>query len=189
MKVNNVLLALGLLLFIGLFGASIWKQSPVLLYIASALPIFVVPFLPDIRTSQKLNSNKQSAQTVKLTDASGEEADWLVITFQPGTVYWNKKWLVIPTQGVTSVSEIHTDDYTVSLPVLKYDLRTKKKRNGQISIYLPNLLERTQSLSFTVDEVSRLMIRMDDLEDLLPRPSSAPVAAPAVLNSTTNTSA
>lgn len=189
MKANKLLLAIGLILFLALFGASIWKQSPVLLYVASAIPIFIVPFLPDIRSSQKLHPSKQSVQIVKLADTAGEEAEWLVVSFNPGTVYWNKKWLVIPTQGMSRVDEIYTDDYTASLTVLKYDLRTKKNRSGHISIYLPNLIERTANLRYTVDEVNRLVIRMDDLDDLMPLPTVAPVAAHSVLSSTPHSGA
>lgn len=188
MKANKLLLALGLLLFFVLFGTSVWKQSPILLYIASAIPIFIVPFLPDIRTAQKLQPSKQSVQIVKLTDASGEDAEWLVVSFNPGTIYWNKKWLVIPTEGMNPVNEIHTDDYTASLTVLKYDLRTRKNHAGKISIYLPNLIQRTNGLSYTVEDVNRLMIRMEDLQELMPLPAPTPVSH-SVLNSTTQSGA
>jgi hypothetical protein len=189
MKANKLLLALGLVLFLALLGASIWKQSPILLYIASAIPIFIVPFLPDIRTAQKLHPSRQSVQIVKLTDAAGEEAEWFVVSFNPGTIYWNKKWLVIPTEGMNRVNEIHTDDYTASLTVLKYDLRTRKNHSGKISVYLPNLIERTKGLNYTVEDVNRLMIRMDDLEELMPLTAQAPVASHTVLNSTTQSGA
>ncbi len=170
MKANRTLLILSLILFAIMFGASVWQESPILLYIASAIPIFIVPFLPDIPTSQKLSTGKQSVEIIKRADASGEEAEWLVVSFQPGTIQWNRKWLVIPTEGVSVGSPNHTDDYTASLTVLKYDLKDRKNRNGTISINLPNLIQRMSGLSFTVEEANRLMIRMEDLETVVALP-------------------
>ncbi|MDF2669148.1 MAG: hypothetical protein K0R67_1454, partial [Paenibacillus sp.] len=96
MKANRILLIVSLVIFAVLFGASVLRESPVLLYIASAIPIFIVPFLPDIPTSQKLHSGKQSTEIIKRSDPSGEEAEWLVVTFQPGTIQWNRRWLIVP---------------------------------------------------------------------------------------------
>src|SRR5690606_5306382 len=129
MKASKTLLLISLTLFVILFGASVWLQSPILLYIASAIPIFIVPFLPDIPTSQRLQPGKQSVQVLKRTDPAGEEAEWLVVSFQPGTIQWNRKWLVIPTKGghVDMNSQApnggHDSEYTASLTVLKYDLK------------------------------------------------------------------
>jgi hypothetical protein len=179
MKANRILLIVSLVIFAVLFGASVLRESPVLLYIASAIPIFIVPFLPDIPTSQKLHSGKQSTEIIKRSDPSGEEAEWLVVTFQPGTIQWNRRWLIVPTEGISTNNQNYNDDYTASVTVLKYDLKTRKSRNGTISIKLSNLSQRITGLSYTVNEVNRLMIRMEDLQSIVELPVVAATAVPA----------
>ncbi|WP_127585201.1 hypothetical protein [Paenibacillus koleovorans] len=178
MKAKPILIITSLLVFLALFGASVWQESPMLLYIASALPIFIVPLLPDLRTTQRLSEHNHSTQIVKLTDGEGAQSEWLVVNIKPDTIYWNKKWLIIPTADAKPVDQGHTDDYTVSLTVLKYDIRAKRSRSGKIAVNLPNLQQRMAGLSFTTDEVNRLMIRMEDVQEWIATP--APAAIPAL---------
>ncbi|MDF2670347.1 MAG: hypothetical protein K0R67_2653, partial [Paenibacillus sp.] len=110
---------------------------------------------------------------------SGEEAEWLVVTFKPGTIQWNRRWLIVPTEGISTNNQNYNDDYTASVTVLKYDLKTRKSRNGTISIKLSNLSQRITGLSYTVNEVNRLMIRMEDLQSIVELPVVAATAVPA----------
>jgi hypothetical protein len=172
---NKWLLLLGLLVFAAFFISSILRESPLLLYIASAIPIFIVLFLPDIKTSQRLKPNRNGVEIVKLTGNSGEP-EWLIVTFKPGTVYWNRKSLIIPYDDAPIVQMIESDDYTAALTVLPYDLRTNQ-RSGRVGVSIPNLMERTAGLPFTVNEVNRLILALADFTEAHPASSSAPVAA------------
>lgn len=156
----------GILLFIALLVSSVLAESPLLLYLASAVPMFIVPFLPDIPKNQQLQPDRQGVEIVKLA-AAGDEPEWLVVSFAPGTVQWDKKVLLVPVKEAPIVTQLPQADYTASLTVLAYDLHKRKSKRGQIGIYLPNLIERTAGLPYTIQEVNRLMIRMEDIENLL----------------------
>lgn len=175
---NKWIVLLGLAVFAAFFISSIVWESPLLLYIASAIPIFIVPFLPDLKTSQKLDPGRRGVEIVKLAGGSGEP-EWLVVSFQPGTVYWNRKTLIIPYENAPTVRMVHADDYTAALTVLQYDLRRKRK-NGRIGVSLANLSERTAPMPFTIHEVNRLIIPLTDLDVTYKPASSSAVASPNV---------
>lgn len=171
---NIWFLLIGLMLFAAFFISSIVRESPLLLYIASAIPMFVVPFLPDIKTNQLLRPDRRGVEIVKLADGTGA-AEWLVVSFKPGTVHWNRKLLLIPFQNAPTVRTIHTDEFTAALTVLKHDLRLRKGKRDTIGVRLALLAERTAGLPYTVHEVNRLIIPMADIEEL-----TAPASVPAV---------
>ncbi|TMV50667.1 hypothetical protein FE783_08210 [Paenibacillus mesophilus] len=160
---NKWLLLLGLIVFAAFFISSILRESPLLLYIASAIPIFIVFTMPDIKTSQRLKPHMKGVEIVKLTGNSGEP-EWLIVTFKPGTVYWNRKTLFIPFEEAPTVQMVNTDDYTAALTVLKYDLKIRQK-SGKIGVSIPNLTERTAGMPFTVHEVNRLILSLADFTD------------------------
>jgi hypothetical protein len=155
------LLWTSIVIFITFFVGSIWKQSPLLLYIASAMPIFVVLFMPDIRGVQKLKLHQKGVDIVKLAGAAGEP-EWLVVSFRPGTIYWHRKTLHIPLESVETVQTVNSDEYTAALTVLSYDVLPRKK-SGYIRIALGHLAARTAGMPFTVNEVNRLLIPLVDV--------------------------
>lgn len=167
MRPKGYLIA-GLIIFAAFFGSSIFFESPLLLYIASAIPIFIVPFMPDIRTSQRLRPEQKGVEIVKLVSGSGGP-EWLVVSFRPGTVNWNRKTLIVPFEQAPTVETVHADDYTAALTVLQYDLRARKGKQGRFGIHLQNLTERTTGMPFTVNEVNRLLIPLNDIAESLPQ--------------------
>lgn len=166
-------LLIGLTAFAAFLGSSIVYESPLLLYIASAIPVFVVPFLPDIRRSQLLRPNRRGVEIVRLLDGG---PGWLVVTFPRGTIDWRCKTLFVPFRNVPTVETVRRDDDTALLTVLRHDLRLHRLRSGRIGIYLPNLSARTANLDFTVHEVNRLMIPLADIP-MPTRTKPAPVAS------------
>ncbi|MEF3302822.1 hypothetical protein [Paenibacillus sp. GYB003] len=176
---NKWILLIGLLAFCAFFISSIVRESPLLLYIASSIPIFIVPFLPDLKTSQRLHPQRKGVDIVKFGGSAGKP-DWLVVSFKPGTVYWTrKKTLVISYEDAPFVETVPTDDYTAALTVLKYDLRVRPK-SGRISVSLANLSERVAGLPYTVNEVNRLVIPLGDATELEPANPPASVASRSV---------
>lgn len=146
-----------------------------LLYIASAIPIFVVLFMPDIKTSQRLKPDQKGVEIVKLS-GNADEPEWLIVSFRPGTVNWNRKTLNIPFDRAPTVQTVHTDEYTAALTVLNYDLQTNKK-SGHINLSIANLAARATGMPFTVHEVNRLIIPLSDIA--APESAAAPSAVAA----------
>jgi hypothetical protein len=167
-------LLIGLTAFAAFLGFSIVYESPLLLYIASAIPVFVVPFLPDIRRSQLLRPNRRGVEIVRLIGGGGP--GWLVVTFPRGTIDWRCKTLFVPFRNVPTVETVSRDDDTALLTVLRHDLRLNRLKSGRIGVCLPNLSARTANLDFTVHEVNRLIIPLADIP-MRTRTSPAPVAS------------
>src|SRR4051812_32662480 len=69
-------------------------QSAYLLYAASIVPFFILPFLPDLATDQKIIPMKKdkSIQVYGVT-ASDQTPSYVVIEFKPGRIQWSKKTL------------------------------------------------------------------------------------------------
>lgn len=175
---NKWLLLFSLIVFALFFISSIVRESPLLLYIASAIPIFVVFFIPDIKTSQRLKPNRNGVEIVKLIGGSGEP-EWLIVTFKPGTIDWNRRQLSIPFRRAPAVESLPVDDYTAVLTVLPHDLRVRPG-SGRVGVSLANLSERTVGLPFTVHEVNRLVLTLADFTEAPPATSPAPVASRSV---------
>lgn len=156
----------GLLLFLAVFGLSVLLQSPILLYIASAIPMFVVPFLPDLKLRQTLKPTADGID-IAMTDCGGDpEAEMLIVAFPPGRVHWNRKLVYVSLDRIRTVPSAVREEYTAAVTVLRHDL-TFDSRHNRIGICLPNVLERLHGLPFTAGEVNRLLLRMEDVRDAI----------------------
>ncbi|WP_079913542.1 hypothetical protein [Paenibacillus sp. 32352] len=159
-----------LILFAALLGLAALFQSDMLIYAASAIPIFIVLFLPDIKKHQYIRSRKHSKNFAIYKQDSGEET-LVVIAFQPGFVRWKAGRLYFHLNDISedsskAASVFQGSEGTVaSLPVLSFDLSAHKRKTGWISIDLAQLEQRTTNLSYTTDEINRLVIRLKDLEE------------------------
>lgn len=164
---NGVAVIFGLLIFALLIAAAIVLQNAYLLYAATAVPILLVPFIPDIPSSQTLKPGRKS-ETVRLYRTSGQEGTgFLIIEAAPGGIRWNKRTLYFPVEGlpVRSGSGVAGTDGAAGLPVLQYDLIRHKRKKHLHGIQLDHLKDRIRTLSYTTDEVTRLIIRMEDLSE------------------------
>src|SRR5690348_1670027 len=92
-------------LFIVLLGLAVAYQSSRFLYAASAVPVLIVPFLPDIRTKQYLKPGKRGYPVNIFKTAGEADAELLVIEFKPGAVRWNKHLLYFQAEDVPTGSE------------------------------------------------------------------------------------
>ncbi|MCP1307738.1 hypothetical protein [Paenibacillus tyrfis] len=172
-KSNKWLLVLSVILFIGLLGLAVYYESIVYLYAASALPVAIVIFLPDLGRHQYIRMKpKAGVRFVKQT-IGGDPV--LTIAFKPGFIRWNhsrKLYFHLNSMGNSESSGAPeakaaggSESTEAALAVLPFDLSLHPRKQGWIGIDLPQLAERTRSLSYTTDEVSRLLIRMADLEE------------------------
>jgi hypothetical protein len=160
---NGTAVILGIIIFALLIAAAIILQNAYLLYAASAVPILLVPFMPDIPASQTLKPGKP-AGPVRLYRTSGQEgAGFLIIEAAPGAIRWNKRRLYFPVDGLPVISGSASMNMTTGLPVLQYDLVRHGRKKHLFGIELSHLKDRIRTLSYTTDEVSRLVIRMEDL--------------------------
>jgi hypothetical protein len=158
----------GLVLFLVVLGLSIVLQSAVLLYIASAIPMLVVPYLPDLRTNQVLKA-RRGVEVVRVGE-NNPDSEMLIVSFKPGDIYWNKRYLYISLNDMVSDSQSDLGPFTLSMTVLRHDLHFQPKKN-RIGVYLPNLLERLKDMPISPNEVNRLTLRMEDVRDaIMPEP-------------------
>ncbi len=72
---------------------------------------------------------------------------------------------------------IKPDPLAATMTVLKYDLFLHRRKKNWIGISLTQLEQRTEQLSYTTNEINRLVIRMSDVNELLQRPVNQPAAA------------
>jgi hypothetical protein len=165
---KNIILTLGILMFLASAGLAVRLESTVFLYISSILPLFIVPFLPDVGTHQYIKPAKQSDQVEIIRPATDSgPSGLLLIRFQPGFVKWNKKMLYFSLKDISAYPTLPIrEEYTASLSVLKYDLKPHPTKKGWIGIRIPHLLQRMEQLSYTTQEINRLVIRMEDLQEL-----------------------
>lgn len=169
MKTNIIGLIFSTLLFLIFIVLSLVFKSTQYLYIASVCPLLIVPFLPDIRSSQTIRPDKDGSK-VRLIQLQGTEAadsDLLVITFEPGYIRWQCGRLYFNPDDIMTYASLPQDELTVTMPVLKFDLLPRLRQKKWVGISLSNLAERTSQLSFTTNEINRLVIRMADLNELL----------------------
>lgn len=160
---KNLAAIIGLLLFGGLIAAAIVVQSAYLLYAASGIPILLVPFLPDIRTSKTLKPGSQDAK-IRLYRTQQEGTDgFLIIEADPGAMPWNKRRLYFTATNVPATAASYLPD-SAGIPVLHYDLVRHPRKKNMFGIELAHLTERFRTLSYTPDEVTRLVIRIEDLK-------------------------
>ncbi|WP_438444577.1 hypothetical protein [Gorillibacterium sp. sgz5001074] len=165
---NGLAVMVGLIIFVLLIGLAILLQSAYLLYAATAVPILLVPFLPDWSSTQTLRPGRRTSKVRLYRTAQEEGEGFLVIEADPGAIQWNKRKLLFSLEGVP----VHTGDplpaSSAALTVLLYDLSKHGRKKSRFAIELAHLKDRVSSLSYTTDEVTRLVIRMEDLSTLDP---------------------
>ncbi|CAG7646629.1 hypothetical protein ACFQI7_23970 [Paenibacillus allorhizosphaerae] len=184
-KHKGLWLSASIVLFLALIALAIVFESTQFLYAASALPIVIVLLLPDIQ-NQYIHSNKKK-QALFTKHGEGDEAA-IAITFSPGYVQWkrNKLYFRIDSVAVSDKTEAAVGADAVSLGVLPFDLCVHPRKAGWVGIDLSQIAERTRGLSFTTKEVTRLVIRMNDLETIgMHLMGTAPIAGASVPGSNT----
>ncbi|MDB5054279.1 MAG: hypothetical protein JWM44_2329 [Bacilli bacterium] len=158
-------LCLGLLFIAFCIVLAFLRESAYLLFLASIVPLFIVPFIPDIRTNQHIKPSKgdNGIRIYQATTNGKQTSDQVVIEFKPGKIQWNKNLLLFSPVHIAKTLPKHIIPEVASLSVLKYDLMLK---NGKIGIQLKHLIERSTSFSFTLNEVNRLILSIEDIKNL-----------------------
>ncbi|MNQ83362.1 hypothetical protein D3C85_984400 [compost metagenome] len=157
-----------LLLFLTFIVLSIKFESTIYLYIASVCPLLVVPFLPDIRSNQYIKPKSNGAvRLISMEDKDGGDSNFIVILFEPGYIKWNSGKLFFNVEDRMKDVYVKPDPFAATLTVLKYDLQKHRRKKNWIGISLSQLEQRTEQLSYTTNEVNRLIIRISDIQELL----------------------
>jgi hypothetical protein len=168
MKKHNLkIFVLGLLIIVVCLALAFLLQSAYMLFAASIIPFLIAPFFPDLRTNQMINPNSKSIQVYGVAGSNTAEPTYIVIEFKPGQIHWSQRLIYF---SVDHIAVAKPGDYTnqaAALPVLRYDLVLRRGKKRWIGIYLRHLVERSSSFSFTINEVNRLVITMQDVKDLL----------------------
>jgi len=165
-KPKGLWLSVSIVLFLALVALAIVFESTQYLYAASGLPIVIVLLLPDIQ-NQYIHSSKKKQQARFTKHGEGDEAA-VAITFAPGYVQWKRNKLYFRLESIAGSDQADgaTDNDAVSLGVLPFDLCVHPRKRGWVGIDLPQLAERTRNLSVTTQEVTRFVIRVNDLENV-----------------------
>jgi hypothetical protein len=160
-------------LFILFLALSLKFESTIFLYIASALPVLFVPLLPDFGSNQYIKPGKHSGKVELVRTAEGPGL--LMIRFRPGYLRWNKKWLFFSLQDVSPYSTLPIpDDRIASLSALRHDLKRHPRKKDWVGVRIQHMKQRTQHLSYTLNEINRIVIHMEDVQELLaPKARSA----------------
>lgn len=159
-----------IIIFAALLGLALVFQSEMFIYAASAIPILIVLFLPDINKYQYIRSGKHAKNVAIYKQDNGEET-LIIIAFQPGFLRWKARKMFFHLNDISEDPSIAnavlqgSGGTVASIPVLSFDLAAHKRKTGWISIDLAQLEQRTTNLSYTTDEINRLVIRMKDLEE------------------------
>jgi hypothetical protein len=173
MKKSIYVLITSVLLFLIFIVLAIQLESTVYLYVASIFPIIIVPLLPDIRLNHYIRADKHSRQVrlIKLRKAGESSNDLFVIAFAPGYIRWNKtSKLYFNFDEADTYAALLPEDDIVTMPILKYDLNTHPRKKKWVGISLPQIIQRTKKLSYTTKEINRLVIQMEDLNEVLKLP-------------------
>ncbi|MDR6553761.1 hypothetical protein [Paenibacillus qinlingensis] len=165
MKLKLLGLIATLLLFLTFIVLSIKSESTTYLYIASVCPLLVVPFLPDIRSNQYIKANGP-VRLITMESKDSGDSDFLVILFEPGYIKWNGGKLFFNLADNMKDVYVKPDPLAATLTVLKFDLLTHRRKKNWIGISLAQLQQRTEQLSYTTNEVNRLIIRISDIQEL-----------------------
>ncbi|ALS24055.1 hypothetical protein [Paenibacillus naphthalenovorans] len=167
-KSKALWLSLSIIVFITLLGLAVYFESAVYLYAASALPVVIVPLLPDMAKHRYADAAKnKNVRFAKLT-IGGDPM--LAISFSPGYIRWKRatgklyfQWSQI--SGNPELDETPGQGHKeASLTVLPFDLSVHPRKQGWVGIDLGQLAQRAGTLPYTAGEVTRLLIRMSDLE-------------------------
>jgi hypothetical protein len=161
---NSLAVIIGLLLFGGLITAAILLQSAYLLYAATAIPILLVPFIPDIKTSKTLKPGSSNSKIRMYRTDHPDGEGFLIIEADPGAIPWNKRRLYFPVTGIPVLADSSHTVNTAGIPILQYDLIKHRRKSNVYGIELANLAPRFRTLSYTADEVTRLIIRLEDIK-------------------------
>lgn len=165
----NILTFIGGIVVFGAVLAAAWHlQSWVLLYIASALPVILVPLMPDIPRKQVIRRTGGKEQyAIRRQSGGHDDAGVLHIGFRPGSVNWNKTWLCVPLELIRNAEPYAgAAEEAVTLPVSAGDCRVTGGRRPMLRISLPSLSARAQALNYKTREVERLTLRLDELPQL-----------------------
>lgn len=165
MKNNYLGLILSIIAFLVICSLAFVFESIIFIYIASACPIIIVYLIPNSRTSQWIRTGKDTDKVDQYIIQANEsrESDLLIITFQNGYIDWDNRTLYFSLGKVATVTKDHHDNNAASLSVLKHDLFMHPSKRGWIGIELSHLAQRVDYLSYTTDEVNRLVIRVADI--------------------------
>lgn len=179
MKPNHFGLITSSILFLTFIVLSLVFQSTTYLYIASVGPLLIVPFIPDIRSGQyiKPNQAKGAVRLITMENKDKSGSDFLVILFEQGFVKWDRKQLYFNLDDVMKDVYIKPDPFAATMTVLKYDLSLDRSKKGWVGISLPQLQQRISQLSYTTNEINRIVIQMSDVHELLQKTVSQPAAA------------
>ncbi|MDF2935242.1 MAG: hypothetical protein K0Q90_615 [Paenibacillaceae bacterium] len=160
---NSLALAAGLILFFGLIASAILLESAYLLYAATAIPILLVPFIPDLKTSQTVKAGPSASRLRAYRTENETGEGFIILESLHGGIPWNKKRIYFPVDGLPAAAPSAYPAGTAGIPVLQYDLVPHRRRKDLYGIELANVAARFRTLSFTTDEVTRLVIRLEDL--------------------------
>jgi hypothetical protein len=129
------------------------------------MPILIVWFMPDMRRSQWIRpgQGKSKALIYKIQGQEPSENDLIVISFDNGYVNWRKHTLYFSLDKVPVMTERQRNEQMATVSVLKHDMHLHPRKRKWIGIDLYKLAERVQYLSFTTNEVNRLVIRLADI--------------------------
>jgi hypothetical protein len=168
MKISSIkYFAIGLFLIVVCIVLAFYIQSAYLLFTASILPILILPFLPDIRTKQTIEplKNNKSIQVYGVTD-DNQKAKYVVIEFKPGKIHWSKQILYFSADHVALAPTTSLKQDAAALPIHKSDLMLKKGKYRWVGIRLNSLAERVSSFPFKLNKVNRLVISIQDIQEL-----------------------
>jgi hypothetical protein len=169
MKISSIkYFAIGLFLIVFCIVLAFYIQSAYLLFTASILPVLILPFLPDIRTKQTIEplKNNKSIQVYGVTADDNQTAKYVVIEFKPGKIHWSKQILYFSADHVALAPTTSLKQDAAALPIHKSDLVLKKGKYRWVGIRLNNLDERASSFPFKLSKVNRLVISIQDIQDL-----------------------
>jgi hypothetical protein len=175
MKRSTYGLIISVLLFLIFIVLAIKLESTAFLYMASVLPLIIVPLLPDLRSSQYIRTDKpnQPVRLIKLRSSEELTGALFLIAFEPGYVQWHKNHLYFNFEDAVTYAALLPEDYIVTMPVLKYDLKRHPRKKNWVGISLPQLKQRMKQLSYTTKEINRFVIQMEDLNETLQLPAKS----------------
>lgn len=162
MKTKWLIWCIGIVLMLSLIYISFITESPFFYYAASGVPMLLVPFLPNLRVKQIVPLQDKHVKVVRMA-GSEADGDLLVVSFTPGYIRWGKTVLYIPIRNIPV--ETHAGDWEsiVALKVSRSDLTARRPRRDCIAISLASMKEKTKGKSFSLRDVNRLIVRMQDV--------------------------
>jgi hypothetical protein len=159
--------SIGILCIIICLVLAFVMQSANLLFAASVLPLIILPFLPDLRSNQKIDpsSKNKSVQVYGIT-SDNNQPNYVVIEFKPGKVHWSKQVLYFSADHVAIAPTASLKQNAIALPIHKHDLMIKKGKYRWVGIKLKHMVERSNSHSLKLNQVNRLVINIQDIKDI-----------------------